>query len=619
MITHDNDIALVKLAKKAFLNTFVNTLCLPTWGPQIGSRCQIAGWGTTMEHGIASDILMKAEVPLVGREVCSHPEVYGSKITDNMMCAGYARGGIDTCQGDSGGPLHCQSKEDPGRWEIQGVASWGRGCGRQMKYGVYTVVGNYLQWIQCIMEPSSHSEIQVKSKAATTTTVSATMSLLPTRSHFEIKTETRSHMRNSTHTVPETLILSTNRPQEPITPNSSVEPSTKTRIGYSKENHETTVSVVSQVGSTMHNLLGRTTLSTFANRPQEPITSSLSVEPSVKRVTSYCSGSHEAISTVGSQVTTMMHNLRATVMLSTNIHRSQKPIVPTLPIATLAKTVIVYSNEGHEITSWVVSKTSMHKLSGRRTVMLQSRILLSKELQQIVSSGSLETNTSTQQNNGTIWVTETSETVPMTSVERPTSTYRLLETIQFTSANSRNTIPGVYSTVDQIQKSRNPNSTTTENKSPTPSFLSRTKFYARTDDLTQTQTVRRTIFSKSKLLSKTSANSLTVGVLPTTGTDTSSVTLNATSLNANASETIIHPTIVTNNVTSPTLFEVASTLFVSIAPSVSRDHERGTQTKSKNAKSTGTNLMPAEIKTILIPNIFPYIFLVYITSLINWI
>ncbi len=148
MITHDNDIALVKLARSAVLNDYVNTLCLPARNITAGLRCEIAGWGATIEHGSASDVLMKAEVPIVDNRTCSHKDVYGKKITRNMICAGFAAGGVDTCQGDSGGPLICRSLEDATRWELQGIASWGRGCGRQRKYGVYAVVRNYLSWVE---------------------------------------------------------------------------------------------------------------------------------------------------------------------------------------------------------------------------------------------------------------------------------------------------------------------------------------------------------------------------------------------------------------------------------------------------------------------------------------
>ena len=157
MVTYNNDIALAKLSGSVQLNAFVNKLCLPKRMPKKGIRCMIAGWGATMEHGTASKTLMKAELPIVESRTCARPEIYGTKITDSMMCAGFARGGIDTCQGDSGGPLHCQMEEDPNIWEVQGIASWGRGCGRQLRYGVYTKVHNFRKWIKCAIKHSRNT------------------------------------------------------------------------------------------------------------------------------------------------------------------------------------------------------------------------------------------------------------------------------------------------------------------------------------------------------------------------------------------------------------------------------------------------------------------------------
>ena len=57
------------------------------------------------------------------------------------ICAGYAAGGVDTCQGDSGGPMF--RRDAANAWIQVGIVSWGDGCARPNKPGVYTQVSYF--------------------------------------------------------------------------------------------------------------------------------------------------------------------------------------------------------------------------------------------------------------------------------------------------------------------------------------------------------------------------------------------------------------------------------------------------------------------------------------------
>jgi secreted trypsin-like serine protease len=99
-----------------------------------GTRATVLGWGRTAAGGNRSDYLRRAVVPLVTDQSCT--ETYANYDAKSMVCAGYPQGGTDACQGDSGGPLVVGDT-------LIGIVSWGDGCAKAGRPGVYTRVSTY--------------------------------------------------------------------------------------------------------------------------------------------------------------------------------------------------------------------------------------------------------------------------------------------------------------------------------------------------------------------------------------------------------------------------------------------------------------------------------------------
>ncbi|XP_023934064.2 uncharacterized protein LOC112043038 isoform X2 [Bicyclus anynana] len=148
-----NDIALLRVEALP-LHARLRPACLPPprAQPPAGHHCTVVGWGQLYEHErVFPDTLQEVELPVISTAECRRRTrllpLY--RVTDDMFCAGYERGGRDACLGDSGGPLMCQEAD---KWYIYGVTSNGYGCARANRPGVYTKVSHYIDWIDSVMD-----------------------------------------------------------------------------------------------------------------------------------------------------------------------------------------------------------------------------------------------------------------------------------------------------------------------------------------------------------------------------------------------------------------------------------------------------------------------------------
>ncbi|KAL2096546.1 hypothetical protein ACEWY4_008694 [Coilia grayii] len=161
--TQNNDIALMKLQEPLQVSDSLRPICLPNVDMDFtpSQPCWILGFGRTSEGGATSSNLMEAQVSLIDTAQCNSSGVYNGKISDSMICAGRLAGGVDRCEGDTGGPLMA---EKDSLWWLIGDISWGQGCGRVNKPGVYGNVAHFLEWIYTQMKVKhsiTHTQVTV--------------------------------------------------------------------------------------------------------------------------------------------------------------------------------------------------------------------------------------------------------------------------------------------------------------------------------------------------------------------------------------------------------------------------------------------------------------------------
>ncbi|KAF1603848.1 UNVERIFIED_CONTAM: Plasminogen, partial [Eudyptes pachyrhynchus] len=143
---NNRDIALLKLSRPATITDKVIPACLPSPNYMVADRtiCYITGWGET-QGTFGAGRLKEAQLPVIENKVCNRVEYLNNRVKSTELCAGQLAGGVDSCQGDSGGPLVCFEKD---KYILQGVTSWGLGCARPNKPGVYVRVSRFVDWIE---------------------------------------------------------------------------------------------------------------------------------------------------------------------------------------------------------------------------------------------------------------------------------------------------------------------------------------------------------------------------------------------------------------------------------------------------------------------------------------
>uniref|UniRef100_A0A8C2K258 Peptidase S1 domain-containing protein n=1 Tax=Cyprinus carpio TaxID=7962 RepID=A0A8C2K258_CYPCA len=158
--TSDYDIALLELSAPVFFNELVQPVCVPAPSHAFTSgtiRLNKSNLLQTPFHvitcivsiqkplisGELATLLQEATVNIISHNTCN--KMYDDAVTPRMLCAGNIQGGVDACQGDSGGPLVCLERGR--RWFLAGIVSWGEGCARQNRPGVYTRVIKFTDWI----------------------------------------------------------------------------------------------------------------------------------------------------------------------------------------------------------------------------------------------------------------------------------------------------------------------------------------------------------------------------------------------------------------------------------------------------------------------------------------
>ena len=135
------DFAVLTLAEPLPPNAVIAMAAAGDAAYEPGTGATVYGWGDVTGGGDYARSLRAANVHVLADADCgkAYPGgADGTFLADSMLCAGEDWGGRDACQGDSGGPLVARGK-------LIGLVSWGSGCGRAGRPGVYARVSDVMR------------------------------------------------------------------------------------------------------------------------------------------------------------------------------------------------------------------------------------------------------------------------------------------------------------------------------------------------------------------------------------------------------------------------------------------------------------------------------------------
>jgi len=139
--TNAGDFAVLTLSKPLPANSAIRMAGPGDAAYRPGTGAVVYGWGDITGAGDYVRGLRAARLQVLSDAVCQRAYaggVGGTYLSGAMLCAGEPAGGRDACQGDSGGPLVAQGR-------LIGLVSWGSGCGRAGRPGVYTRVSDIVR------------------------------------------------------------------------------------------------------------------------------------------------------------------------------------------------------------------------------------------------------------------------------------------------------------------------------------------------------------------------------------------------------------------------------------------------------------------------------------------